>query len=175
MAIRNIHARYYHLICHTSLRLVVLFIAMVALIQCGEASVSLVALQNWQSPFIEHSKRIGAARRGPPSDGDDTIPLVITNKCDSTIWPGLATQAGLGPGTGGFELQPGASKNLTVGSNWQGRIWGRTNCTVNGNSCACQTGDCFAKLDYEFSVSFTFALLDPADRLGRRPRHSGRV
>ncbi|RDA95415.1 hypothetical protein CP533_5382 [Ophiocordyceps camponoti-saundersi (nom. inval.)] len=32
-----------------------------------------------------------------------------------------------------------------------GRVWGRTNCTVNGNSCACKTGDCFAKLDYVFS------------------------
>ncbi|KAL6902911.1 Hsp70-like protein [Trichoderma evansii] len=38
-----------------------------------------------------------------------------------------------------------------VGPDWQGRVWGRTNCTVNGESCACKTGDCFAKMDCEFS------------------------
>ncbi|EGX95046.1 thaumatin family protein [Cordyceps militaris CM01] len=77
-----------------------------------------------------------------------------------TIWPGTATQGGLGPGTGGFELQPGESKNLAVGSNWQGRIWGRTNCTVNGESCACQTGDCFAKLDCQFSSAVPATLVE---------------
>lgn len=24
---------------------------------------------------------------------------------------------------------------------------------MSGDSCACKTGDCFAKMDYEFSVS----------------------
>ena len=95
----------------------------------------------------------GQRKRGPPNVGEPTVPLVITNRCDSTIWPGLATQSGTGPGTGGFELAAGKSKKMRVAWNWQGRIWGRTNCTVNGESCACQTGDCFAKLDCEFSVS----------------------
>ncbi|EJP64405.1 Hsp70-like protein [Beauveria bassiana ARSEF 2860] len=81
-------------------------------------------------------------------------------RCDTTIWPGTATQAGLGPGTGGFELNPGESKNLSVGSNWQGRVWGRTNCTVNGDSCACQTGDCFAKLDCDFSGAVPATLVE---------------
>lgn len=98
-------------------------------------------------------KRSDLAKRGPPRAGEPTVPLVITNRCESTIWPGLATQAGTGPGTGGFGLETGKSKRLHVAWNWQGRIWGRTNCTVNGESCACQTGDCFSKLDCEFSVS----------------------
>jgi hypothetical protein len=106
----------------------------------------------WQSKFVQYTKRDVPAKRGPPGD-DDKVPLVITNRCESTMWPGLATQSGVGPGTGGFELAPGKSKKLWVASNWQGRIWGRTNCTVNGESCACETGDCFAKLDCEFSVS----------------------
>lgn len=105
----------------------------------------------WQSEFMQHNKRNEPAKRGPPDDEDKTQ-IVITNQCDSTIWPGLATQAGTGPGTGGFELASGKSKKLWVASNWQGRIWGRTNCTVNGESCACETGDCFAKLSCEFSV-----------------------
>ena len=129
---------------------------LVALIFIAHASARTnhTSIRNWQARFIEQSERLDVAKRGPPSDDDDKVRLVITNRCESTIWPGLATQAGLGPGTGGFELKPGASKNLSVGSNWQGRIWGRTNCTVNGESCACQTGDCFAKLDCEFSVCF---------------------
>jgi hypothetical protein len=88
-----------------------------------------------------------------PSDWNGTIPIVITNKCGSTIWPGIGTQAGTGPGTGGFELDSGASKDLWVSPNWQGRVWGRTNCTVNGDSCTCKTGDCSGQLSCGYSVS----------------------
>ena len=108
---------------------------------------------NWRAPHMKDGTETRQRKRGPPNAGEPTVPLVITNRCDSTIWPGLATQSGTGPGTGGFELVAGKSKKMRVGWNWQGRIWGRTNCTVNGESCACQTGDCFAKLDCEFSVS----------------------
>ncbi|KAM3454314.1 hypothetical protein MY5147_001271 [Beauveria neobassiana] len=113
-----------------------------------------------RAKFIEQTPRRDVTSRGPPRAGDDTVPLIITNRCDTTIWPGTATQAGLGPGTGGFELNPGESKNLSVGSNWQGRVWGRTNCTVNGDSCACQTGDCFAKLDCDFSGAVPATLVE---------------
>ncbi|KAM0670418.1 hypothetical protein ACQRIU_000813 [Beauveria bassiana] len=71
-------------------------------------------LGNWQAKFIEQTPRRDVTSRGPPRAGDDTVPLIITNRCDTTIWPGTATQAGLGPGTGGFELNPGESKNLSV-------------------------------------------------------------
>ena len=113
-----------------------------------------LAKGGWQAEFFAHSKRDGPpAKRGPPEHWEGRIPLVVTNKCESTVWPGIATQSGTGPGTGGFELAPGTNRTLWVGSSWQGRVWGRTNCTVNGNSCACKTGDCFAELDCEFSVS----------------------
>ena len=81
------------------------------------------------------------------------IPLIITNKCPDTIWPGVATQAGEGPECNGFALQPGQTRNLTVGPTWQGRVWGRTNCTVEGDTATCATGDCSNKLDCEFTVS----------------------
>lgn len=114
-----------------------------------------IVKENWQAEFMRHERPQPAniAKRGPPSSSDPTVQLVITNSCEATIWPALATQAGTGPGTGGFGLAPGKSRKLAVSWNWQGRIWGRTNCTVNGESCACQTGDCFAKLDCQFSVS----------------------
>ncbi|KAH8811430.1 thaumatin family protein [Xylogone sp. PMI_703] len=85
-----------------------------------------------------------------------SIPLVITNNCSEAIWPAIASEAGTGPDIGGFELQPKATRNLSVGQDWQGRVWGRTNCTFNANgtgpknaslSTACMTGDCARVLD----------------------------
>lgn len=81
----------------------------------------------------------------------DNRPLVISNQCKETIWPGLGTQAGTGPATQGFQLTPGQSRSLTVSADWQGRVWGRTNCSFNaagtapassGTGVACGTGDC---------------------------------
>lgn len=101
------------------------------------------------------------------TQSDETpIPLLITNNCPETIWPGIGTQAGIGPGTGGFELGPTFSVQLFVGPTWQGRVWGRTNCSfnaagtgpsnlngINGNGAACSTGDCFGVVNCAFSVS----------------------
>src|SRR5271167_1281010 len=56
---------------------------------------------------------------------EKNIPLKITNNCADTVWPGIASQTGTGPDTGGFELESGTSKSLTVGEDWQGRVWGR--------------------------------------------------
>ncbi|KAI4142345.1 MAG: hypothetical protein LQ340_007375 [Diploschistes diacapsis] len=82
-------------------------------------------------------------------------PLFVQNKCGEVIYPAILTQAGTGPSTTGFKLSPGASMSLSVSADWQGRVWGRTNCTfnsagtgpdhsggVNGNGAACVTGDC---------------------------------
>lgn len=78
-------------------------------------------------------------------------PLIIENLCDETIWPAIASQTGTGPSTSGFSLDSGSTKSLSVSSNWQGRVWGRTNCSFNaaGNGPAnanggkaCATGDC---------------------------------
>lgn len=95
------------------------------------------------------------------------IPLKITNNCAETIWPAIASQTGTGPDTGGFELKPGTSKDLKVGGDWQGRVWGRTNCSFNadgsgasnlngnnGGGQACQTGDCNGVLSCVVTVCF---------------------
>lgn len=99
------------------------------------------------------------------SKRESSIPIVVTNLCTETIWPAFASQAGTGPGTGGFELTSGSTKNLTVGGDWQGRVWGRTNCTfnadgsgasnLNGNNgagAACVTGDCNGVLNCVVTV-----------------------
>ncbi|KAL8953463.1 MAG: hypothetical protein Q9222_000667 [Ikaeria aurantiellina] len=86
----------------------------------------------------------------------DNKPLRITNTCKETIYPGIGTQAGSGPGTQGFQLTPGQSRDLTVSADWQGRVWGRTNCSFNaagtapassGTGVACGTGDCGGTVD----------------------------
>lgn len=105
-------------------------------------------------------------RRGPPTKRATTVPLVIQNLCPETIWPGIGTQAGTGAGTGGFELPSGSSKSFTVSADWQGRVWGRTNCSFNadgsgasnkngnnGGGAACTTGDCGGVLDCVMTVS----------------------
>jgi hypothetical protein len=107
------------------------------------------------------------ARWGPP-EKRDSVPLVISNQCDSTIWPGIGTQAGTGAGTGGFELASGSSMSLMVSTDWQGRVWGRTNCSFNaagtgasnlngnnGGGAACTTGDCGGVLSCVITVKFS--------------------
>lgn len=109
--------------------------------------------EEWQNQFIRLSKGPVVAKLGPPGESDERIPIHISNQCEDTIWPGIATQSGVGPGIGGFELEAGGTSNLYVSPDWQGRIWGRTNCTVNGDSASCETGDCFGEMNCEFSVS----------------------
>ena len=96
------------------------------------------------------------------SVGND-VPLTITNWCGETIYPGINTQGGTsGPSKTGFELQPGNTQNFTVSGDWQGRVWGRTNCSfassgngaANGNGGpACQTGDCNSQVSCSGAVS----------------------
>lgn len=103
---------------------------------------------------IHHMKRNIALRQ----DGSTSVPLMISNMCPETIYPGIVTQGGTGPGSGGFELTPGSSKNQTVSPDWQGRVWGRTNCTFNSNgqaqngAVACQTGDCGGGVNCQATV-----------------------
>ena len=97
-----------------------------------------------QADAVHHMKRKIESRQGNSAN----TPLVVTNYCADTIYPGIATQSGTGPGSSGFELTSGSTRSQTVSKNWQGRIWGRTNCTFNsqgrsnGGGPACQTGDC---------------------------------
>lgn len=99
---------------------------------------------------------------------DETVPLSIVNQCAETIYPGIATQAGTPPSTQGFELTSGSTVNLTVGQDWQGRVWGRTNCSFNsygtgpsnnggnnGGGAACGTGDCGGVVNCQGTVSIS--------------------
>ncbi|OCK81621.1 Osmotin, thaumatin-like protein [Lepidopterella palustris CBS 459.81] len=97
---------------------------------------------------VHHMKRVAPQRFDARKDS--ITPLIVTNYCSETIYPGIMTQAGNGPPQTGFKLDPGQSNNQTVSENWQGRVWGRTNCSFNGdgtgpatgNGAACGTGDC---------------------------------
>jgi hypothetical protein len=74
-----------------------------------------------------------------------SAPMVVVNNCTEQICPGINSQAGTGPYTTGFCLDPGANKTLSVSKDWQGRVWGRTNCSFPNNGApnpACMTGDC---------------------------------
>jgi len=85
----------------------------------------------------------------PRQNGNTNIPLMVANWCDDTVYPGILTQGGTGPQNGGFQLKPGNNQTLYVSGDWQGRVWGRTNCSFSSsgqgsgnNGQACQTGDC---------------------------------
>ena len=97
---------------------------------------------------------------------DSSVALVVTNFCQEDIYPGIQTQAGTGPASNGFKLSSGQSNNQTVSADWQGRVWGRTNCTFNsdgtgpataggnnGNGQACLTGDCGGTVECLGTVS----------------------
>ena len=94
----------------------------------------------------------GLAEHDPKSSVDRrqsaNIPIIVSNWCPDTIYPGVNTQGGTGTGDTGFSLSPGNNHTVYVGGNWQGRVWGRTNCSFNGQGqtqgggSACTTGDC---------------------------------
>jgi hypothetical protein len=93
------------------------------------------------------------------------VPLKVTNNCNEDIYPGIGTQAGIGPDSTGFLLRPGTSKSQAVSADWNGRVWARTNCSFNalgtgprtsGNQSAgpaCTTGDCGGKVACGSTVS----------------------
>lgn len=106
--------------------------------------------------------------------------LVVRNSCESTIWPGLLTQSGNGPGTNGFALSSGTQRSFIVSEDWQGRVWGRTNCSFNGggtSSTPCGTGDCGNTISCIGTVSNLAErqryIAD--DRLGRSAYYPGRI
>ena len=82
---------------------------------------------------------------------DSGHPLRVSNHCSEDIYPAIQTQAGTGPPIAGFRLKPGEVSDQLVSENWQGRVWGRTNCSFNAAGTApsnnapgyaCSTGDC---------------------------------
>lgn len=86
----------------------------------------------------------------PPERRQDNsrtqLQIVITNSCPDRIWPGITTQNG-DAASDGFPLDAGSNRTINVPANWQGRIWGRTNCTFPDGDKAngkCLTGECGA-------------------------------
>jgi len=90
---------------------------------------------------VHHMKRIPPHTHLSSRQTTDT-PLIITNSCDEALYPAILTQHGIGPGTGGFRLNANSTRTLSVSADWQGRVWGRSNCTFNGNIGQCGSGDC---------------------------------
>ena len=108
-----------------------------------------------------HHMATKAPRKTLQRRKEPITPLLVTNRCPQDIWPGISTQSGDGPSETGFRLEPGESKNQTVSEDWQGRVWGRTNCTFNndgtgpaeGRGKACTSGDCNGILNCAVGVS----------------------
>ena len=125
----------------------------------GVAHLLLVVLSLPACEALHHMKRAPiayVAQRG------ETRPLNVLNQCAEPIWAAFATQAGTGPGSGGFKLDVGQSRNQQVSPDWQGRVWGRTNCSFNAAGTgaagsngwgACTTGDCGGLLSCKAGVS----------------------
>ncbi|KAG6546978.1 hypothetical protein Mapa_011594 [Marchantia paleacea] len=70
--------------------------------------------------------------------------ITVVNNCKFTVWPGTLSNANL-PSLekGGFELAPGAKKEVTAPVGWAGRFWGRAGCKFNAlNEGTCESGDC---------------------------------
>jgi hypothetical protein len=93
---------------------------------------------------------------------DVSLPLRVTNNCPDPIWPAILTQSGTGPASTGFMLNPGDTQSQTVGGDWIGRVWGRTNCSFpnsgtgpasGSGGAACDTGDCGSFLQCPGAVS----------------------
>lgn len=90
--------------------------------------------------------------------GNQNTPLLVANWCNEDIYPALLTQGGGGPTQNGFHLSPGSNQTIYVSDDWQGRVWGRTNCSFDssgqaqgGSNTACSTGDCGGALDCQIA------------------------
>ena len=102
----------------------------------------------------QHAAAVHHMKREPlhrVSERDSKVPIQVTNNCGEDIYPAITTQSGNGPPSSGFHLGPGESNSQMVSSNWQGRVWARTNCSFNADGTApasgipgsaCLTGDC---------------------------------
>jgi hypothetical protein len=104
----------------------------------------------------EHMRRDLSKLLNRRDTSNGTLSITVSNNCTEDIYPGISTQNGNPPSPNGFRLQPGESQIVTVNSNWQGRIWPRTNCTFpnpNAPNKACDTGDCAGSLNCTVSVS----------------------
>ncbi|KAI1840492.1 hypothetical protein JX266_013328 [Neoarthrinium moseri] len=132
-------------------------------IQCALSVIFPSTHSSYKFDYLRRSPRLdpinGEAKR-TLSKRENPIPLIVTNNCGDTLWPGVATQDGEGPESSGFELASGETRNMTVGPTWAGRVWGRTNCTVSNETATCVTGDCFGLLECEYSGAVPVTLAE---------------
>jgi hypothetical protein len=115
-----------------------------------------VKMRHYKFIHFSHLLAVALAATLPQkAQSKSMVPLVITNRCSDTIWPAVHTNDGQGPKSQGFELSAGSTQNFTVNTDWNGRIWGRTNCTFDSKGFgSCGTGDCGGNLTCTLTVSF---------------------
>jgi Thaumatin family len=83
----------------------------------------------------------------------NNVTFIISNQCDMPIWPAFVTAQNVGPYAQGFVLPSGSFIKLWVSSDWNGRIWARTNCSFDSstNEGFCATGSCMNRLNCSVS------------------------
>lgn len=97
-------------------------------------------------PLPASRDRCRDLRKMPPPPGQRYIQML--NMCSgTTVWPGMIGAGGgaVPPPKGGWRLDPGACKTITVPSRFPSiRLWGRTGCNnaTTPGEFKCQTGAC---------------------------------
>ena len=132
------------------------WICEVAIISLAAISLGAVPLGSAESVPPLHMRQAPEPSLFKRDGSNATVELVVTNNCTDTIYPAITTQYGDAPEMNGFQLDPGNSVTLHVPPNWQGRVWGRTNCSFPNPSAparACSTGDCGGVVNCTLAVS----------------------
>lgn len=81
------------------------------------------------------------ARAEPRAATTPARTMTFVNRAAETIW--VAATPGSTSGVTGWTLPAGASLDIKVPNDYNGRIWGRTGCHFNTQGQGhCQTGDC---------------------------------
>ncbi|GAA6013323.1 hypothetical protein JCM10207_000855 [Rhodosporidiobolus poonsookiae] len=81
--------------------------------------------------------------------------FTVKNNCAYTIWPAIFTSSGGAPAHAtGWEAAAGNSQTFNVPEDWDGRIWGRTDCAFDGSGLptTCSTGGCNGGLECDAST-----------------------
>ncbi|POY69908.1 hypothetical protein BMF94_7088 [Rhodotorula taiwanensis] len=78
--------------------------------------------------------------------------FVVVNNCKETLWPALTNQGDPSTrtysGIRGWEAPPGHVQQLSLPSNWNGRIWPRRHCQFDGTGRgSCLSGNCAGGLN----------------------------